>query len=115
MAQGVGQKAARPHLAEAAIEEVASLGLVAVVRCGDVAVAEMDARLVEAQGGDHAVAVEPVGEPLPGQLVATRTVAIERAAQAARHLALYLGNAVAVLLLERAKAAAPGKRHVRDS
>ena len=74
--------------------------LILVVVGGDVAVAEMDALVVEADGRDHAVAVEPVRKPLAGELVAARTVAEQRAPEPRRHLAIDLVDPVVVFLGE---------------
>ena len=107
LAQRVGQHAARPHLAEAAIDDVAGPRLVAIIVRRDVAVAVVDAAIVEADGRDHAVAVEPVGKPLAAEIVAARAVAVERAAQAGWHLAVDVVDPVVVFLGERAKASTP--------
>src|SRR6266436_1650722 len=107
LAESVPQHAVRPLLAEAAVDDVAGARLVAVILGRDVAVAVVDAAIVEVDRRDHAVAVEPVGKPLAAKVVAARAVAIQRAAQTWRHLALDLVDPVVVFLDERAKAATP--------
>src|SRR6266850_2497593 len=90
------------------MSDAAGAGLVAVVVGRDIAVAIVDAAVVEADRRDHAVTVEPVRKPLAAKLIATRAVAEQRAAQAGRHVAVDFVDPVAVLFVERAEPRAPG-------
>jgi len=81
--------------------------LVEIGRRPDVAVAIMDADAVEPDRRDHAVAVEPMGKPVPVQVVAARAVAEERAAQGARDRAFDLVDGVVVLGGKAFEALAP--------
>ena len=90
------------------MDDAAGLCFVAVIGGRDVAVAIVDAGIVEADPGDHAVAVEPVGEPLAAEIVAARAVAEERATQGRGHDAVYVLDAVVVLLRQSPEAGTPG-------
>src|SRR4029453_14506029 len=89
------------------MDDALRLGLVTVVLAGDVAVAEMDAVVVEADLREHAIAVEPVGKPLAAELVAARAVAEQRAPEPRRYLAVDLLDPVVVFLVEGAEARGP--------
>src|SRR5204863_7491455 len=89
------------------MDDALGLGLVAVGLGGDIAIAEMDAVVVEADGREHAVAVEPVGEPLAAELVAARAVAEQRAPERRRRPAVAFRDPVVLCLGEGAEARAP--------
>jgi hypothetical protein len=67
----------------------------------------MDARVVETDRRDHSVAVEPVGKPISVQVVASRAVAEERAAQRAWNRAFDLVDNVVMLGRQASEAVAP--------
>ncbi len=103
----VGDDAARPHLAEAAMDDAAGPRLISVVLGADVSIEVTNARVVEPDRRDHPVAVEPMSEPMAAEVVPARTVAEQRATQRCRHPAVDLVDPVIVLAGQAAKSRAP--------